>query len=207
MTTHNDGAPSNDSARDRLLRVAYDLFCRFGIRPVGVDTVVAEANVAKKTLYRHFPSKNDLIVTVLRRREELWTRAWLQREVTERGHTPAERLLAIFDVFGEWFARDDFEGCTFINALVEFEDEAHPVHQASVRHLANIRDFLGELAADAGADDPDSFARQWHVLMKGSIIAAMEGDQDSGRRAREMGALLLEHRVIASQMPGEGGVA
>lgn len=191
------------AGRDRILRAAYDLFCRFGTRAVGVDTVVAEANVAKMTLYRHFATKDDLILATLARREELWTRAWLQDEVKRRTDTPGERMLAIFDVFGEWFERGDLEGCTFINTMIEFEDTDHPVRLASVQYLANIRTFLAELATAAGVEDPDGLARKWHILMKGSIISAMEGDRMAARRAREIGELLLAR--YATPMP-EGAV-
>ena len=115
-----------------------------------------------------------------------------------RAATPAQRLLAIFDVFGEWFAREDFEGCSFINVMLEVADPEHPVHQASVKHLTAIRAYVADLAEQAGvaAEEADAFARQWHILMKGSIVAAAEGDHDAGTRARELGALLLAARGV-----------
>lgn len=102
-------------ARERVLAVAYDLFSRRGIRAVGVDSIIGQAGVAKMTFYRHFPSKNDLILAFLQRREELWTHRWVEDEVKRRASAPSERLLTIFDVFHEWFQRSDFEGCSFIN--------------------------------------------------------------------------------------------
>ena len=109
-------------ARDRILDTAYDLFSRHGIRAVGVDRIVAESGVAKMSLYRHFPSKDDLVLPFLQEREQRWTKDWLQAEAERRGATAAERMLAIFDVFGEWFVIEDFEGCSFINVLLEFDD-------------------------------------------------------------------------------------
>jgi AcrR family transcriptional regulator len=182
-------------ARERILEAAYDLFSRRGIAAVGVDTIVAEAGVAKMTLYRHFPSKSDLALAFLERREERWTREWLQAEAVRRGSTAAERLLAIFDVFGEWFALETFEGCSFVNILLEISDREDPVRAASVRHLANIRDFVRGLAAEAGAKDAEGLACQWHILMKGSIVAAAEGDREAARRAQEVGGLLLEREL------------
>ena len=189
-------AKSAKSGRERILEAAYPLFSRSGIRAVGVDTIVEAAGVAKMTLYRNFPSKDDLALAFLELREERWTRAWLWNEVSQRADTPAERLLAIFDVFGEWFARDDFEGCSFINVLLEQDAIEDPVREASVKHLANIRELIQELATEAGIDDPDAFSRQWHILMKGSIVAAGEGDRDAARRAHELGTLLLERRGV-----------
>ena len=113
-----------------------------------------------------------------------------------RAATPAQRLLAIFDVFGEWFARDDFEGCSFINVMLELVDPGSPVRRESVRQLSEIRGFIGGLAKEAGVQDADAFARQWHILMKGCIVAAAEGDRQAGVRARELGALLLSHHGI-----------
>ena len=184
-------------ARERILDTAYDLFSRHGVRAVGVDRIVAEAGVAKMSLYRHFPSKDDLILTFLQEREQRWTNEWLRAEADRRGSTPAARMLAIFDVFGEWFVLAEFEGCSFINVLLEFDDRDYPVRQASVEHLRNIRTFLRDLATEAGAADPEALAHQWHILMKGSIVAAGEGDLLAATRAREIGELLLEGQDLA----------
>ena len=180
-----------DSGRERLSRAAYELFSREGVKSVGVDAVIARAGTAKMTLYRNFPSKDDLILDFLHRREQLWTREWLETESSRRGETPRDQLLAIFDVFSEWFSQPDFEGCSFLTTMIEINDREHPVHQAAVVHLANIRDYIKGLAAEAGIRDADSFARKWHILMKGSIMAAHEGDAAAAARARELGELLL----------------
>jgi AcrR family transcriptional regulator len=180
-----------DSGRERLSRAAYELFSREGTQSVGVDAVIARAGTAKMTLYRNFPSKDDLIIDFLRRREQLWTHEWLEAESQRRGATPRDQLLAIFDVFSEWFGQPDFEGCSFLTTMIEINDRDHPVHQAAVVHLANIRSYIERLAAEAGIGDVDSFARKWHILMKGSIMAAHEGDTAAASRARELGELLL----------------
>src|SRR3954447_17534402 len=103
--------------RERVLETAYALFSKHGTRAVGVDRIIAEAGTAKMTLYRNFASKHELIVAFLAMREERWTRGWLQAEVEKRARSARDRLLAIFDVFGDWFAREDFEGCSFINVM------------------------------------------------------------------------------------------
>ncbi len=183
--------PATSDARERILAAAYELFSRKGIRAVGVDTIISHADVAKMTFYRQFRSKDDLVLAFLRRREEQWTFEWLATQVKRRATAPAEQLLAIFDVFDEWFQRDDFEGCSFINVLLETFEQRHPVREASTRHLANIRVFLRQLAEEAGIRDADDFARKWHILMKGSIVAAGEGDKLAARRAQDVGRLLL----------------
>jgi AcrR family transcriptional regulator len=184
--------PAPTSARERILGTAYGLFCRHGIRAVGIDTIIERSGVAKMTVYRHFRSKDDLVLAVIDRREQRWTRGWLEREIRLRSDDPAERLLSIFDVFDTWFRKRTYEGCLFINALLEVDDRRHPIHRASRDQLARIRDLIAELAVDAGVPDPDPFARQWHILMKGSIVAAAEGDVDAAKRAQAMGRLLLD---------------
>ena len=185
---------SKPDARERILEAAYELLSRRAIRDVGIDEVIERAGVAKATLYRHFPSKDDLVVAFLERREDRWTLAWVEAEARRRGTTSEEQLLAIFELFDEWFHRDDFEACSFINVLLEM-GPGHPVGQASVRHLASIRSVVGRLAQEAALRDPDSFARSLHILMKGSIVSATEGDAEAAQRARSMARLLIEqHR-------------
>jgi AcrR family transcriptional regulator len=179
-------------ARERILATAYELFSRRGLRAVGVDEVIERAEVAPATLYRHFPSKDDLVLAFLERREQLWTRELVEAGARERGATPEECLLAIFDVFHEWFQRDDFEGCSFVNVLLETADLEHPVGAASAAHLENIRSFVRTLADEAGLRDPAAFALSWHILMKGSIVQAVEGDREAAQRAKSVGRLVIE---------------
>ncbi len=206
MDAHRASKPLSRlaSARERIDRTAYELFSRHGIRAVGVDTISARSGVAKMTLYKHYPSKEELALAFLRRREELWTRSWLQQEVERRARTPAERLLVVFDVFEKWFRRRDFEGCSFIKVLLEHDDREHPVRKATEAHIETIRAFLRRLAADAGVRDADAFARQWQMVMMGSIVAAYAGDQDAARRAKEIGLLLLARAGIRTGKGAQG---
>lgn len=183
-------------ARDRILDAAYKLFSRRGVRAVGVDELIARAGVAKATFYHHFPSKDDLVFAFLEQREQLWTKGWVEAEARRRGGTPEEQLLAIFDLFGEWFQRDDFEGCSFINVLLEFGgSNGHPLGKASAARLENIRAVVRTLAEEAGLRDPASFALSWHILMKGSIVQAGEGDREAAKRAKSLGRMLIDqHR-------------
>jgi AcrR family transcriptional regulator len=179
-------------AGERILDAAYELFCTRGVNIVGIDEIIATSGVARQTLYRRFRSKQELVLAVLDRREQLWTRGWLQAEVERRADDPDGRLLAIFEVFDGWFRRDDFEGCAFINVMIEHPDTDDPVRAACVAYLAGIREFLAQLATDARIVDPRNFARRWHILMKGSIVSAGEGDADAALRARQIGTLVLE---------------
>jgi AcrR family transcriptional regulator len=191
-TTLPEGTATGAPARERILDAAYDLFSRRGIQAVGVDAIIERSGVARQTLYRHFGSKQELVLAFLERRDEVWTRDWLQAEVERRTTDPAERLLAVFDVFDEWFRHPDFEGCAFINVMLEHGDNGDAVRRASTSYLAGIRSIIEDLARQAGIKDPEDFARKWHILMKGSIVAAGEGDQDAARRGQQLGRLLLE---------------
>ena len=191
------------------MTAAYELFARHGVQAVGVDAIIERSGVARQTLYRHFGSKQELVLAFLERREEMWTYGWLAAEVHRRQRDPRRRLLAIFDVFDEWFRDPDFEGCSFINVMLEYPAPDHPLHQAAASYLARIRGFITELATDAGLADPSGFARQWHILMKGSIVAAGEGDRDAARRGKQIGRVLL---AAASERAGHvaegaGGIA
>jgi AcrR family transcriptional regulator len=187
----SDGQPSR-GARERILRTAYELFCRHGIGAIGIDRIIAEAGVAKMTLYRLFRSKEELVLAVLDLREEIWTRGWLGQVIEQRGQTADERLLVIFDAFEEWFRRKDYEGCLFTNALLEIHDPTNVVGSAAAEKRENIRVILRVLAEQAGVRDPDEFACQWQMLMTGSIVSAMQGDKEAARHAREAAARLLE---------------
>jgi AcrR family transcriptional regulator len=196
MSTTVGAAPqAKPGPRERILTAAYELFARRGIRDVGVDELIECAGVAKASLYRHFASKDDLVIAFLELREERWTVGWVEAEARRRGPTPEEQLLAIFGLFDEWFHREDFEACSFINVLLEM-GPAHPAGKAGVQHLANIRSIVRQLADEAGLRDPESFARSWHILMKGSIVSAAEGDAEAAQRARSIARLLMEqHRA------------
>ncbi len=195
MTSVNDVATPTAPPRERILNAAYELFSRRGIRAVGTDEVIERAGVARATLYRHFATKNDLVLAVLERREQLWTHGLIEAQSHLRGSTPEERLLAIFDVLHDWFQnRDGFEGCSFINVLLELGPE-HPAGQASIVHIDNVREIVRQRAFAAGLHDVEDFAWSWHILMKGAIILAAVGDAEAARRAQKMArALIDQHR-------------
>lgn len=201
--TSQDAAPPAGSARERILAAAYELFSKRGIRAVGTDEVIERASVAKATLYRHFATKDELVLAVMQRRERLWTHGLIEEQSRQRGDTPEEQLLAIFDVMHDWFQlRDGYEGCSFINVLLELGAD-HPVGQACVRHIDHVRDIVRNRAVAAGLTDVEDFAWSWHILMKGAIILAAVGDRDAALRARKMAvALVDDHRPISAADPG-----
>jgi AcrR family transcriptional regulator len=191
LETHRQPAEPGVSARERILDAAYELFSRRGIQAVGVNEVTERAGVAIATLYRHFPSKDKLVLAFLDLREQRWTKDLVEAGAMRRGSNPEERLLAIFDVLDEWFHRDDFEAGSFMRVLLELGPK-HPAGGASVRHLEQMRAIVRRLAEEAGLRDAESFARSWHILMQGSIVAAAEGDTAAAQRGKSMGRLLID---------------
>ena len=194
LETPRQPAETGHSARERILDASYELFSRRGIRAVGVNEVIERAGVATATLYRHFPSKEKLVLAFLDLREQRWTKDLIEAGAMRRGSNPEERLLAIFDVLDEWFHRDDFEAGSFIKVLLELGPE-HPAGGASVRHLEQLRAIARHLAEEAGLRDTESFAHSWHILIQGSIVVAAEGDVEAAQRGKAMARLLIEqHR-------------
>ena len=183
-------------ARERIVSTAYDLFSLHGVRAIGVDRIVAAAGVAKTTFYRHFPSKDDLVIAVLKRREEVWIEGWLLHGIEARGGTPAEQLLAIFDAFDEWFRQDDYEGCLFTNSLLESHDRTSPIGAASMMGLARVRALVRRLADEAGVRDARTLSAQWQLLMLGSIVEAGEGEVEAAQWARDIGVLLIQREGL-----------
>jgi AcrR family transcriptional regulator len=185
------GTQRHSDARERILSAAYKLFSQRGIRSVGVDELISLSGVANATFYRHFPSKDDLVLAFLDRREELWTLGTIVSQALAREEAPKAQLLAIFDIFDEWFQRPDFEGDPFVTILLEMGPD-HPLGRAALERLDTVRDMVRGLAIEAKLREPDSFAHSWHLLMKGAIITARMGDLIAAQRAREMGRTLIE---------------
>ena len=177
--------------RERLINAAYDLFSKDGVSQVGIDTILAKSDCAKASLYSNFKTKVELAIAFLDKREAVWTRGWLESEIKRRARTPEGRLLAIFDVFDGWFHKKSFEGCSFINVLLESKSGSS-VRQAAAIHLAKIRAIVRGLAEEANLQEPEKFAQVWHMLMKGSIVSAGEGNRNAARDAKYAAQLILK---------------
>jgi AcrR family transcriptional regulator len=178
--------------RERLIDAAYELFSKDGVSRVGIDTILTKSGCAKASLYTNFKSKVELAIAFLDRREAVWTRGWLESEIKRRATSPEARLLAIFDVFDGWFHKKSFEGCSFINVLLESKADS-PVRRAAAVHLAKIRAIVRGLAEEANLQEPEKFAQAWHMLMKGSIVSAGEGNRNAARDAKCAAQLILKN--------------
>lgn len=161
--------------RDELVREALRIFYREGFHATGMDRLSAETGISKTTMFRHFRTKEDLILASLRLRDEDF-RNWLFRAMEEAG-PPRAQLLAMFDALGEWFASPDFRSCMFIKAASEYPDPVHPIHVQSAEHKRLLFLQLEKVAAAAGAADPAKLARTLLLLKEGAIVTAHLGHE------------------------------
>ena len=192
---------ARESKKDHLVETAIKLFCRDGFHATGIDRILQEAGVARMTLYKHFRSKDELILAALRRRDEQF-RTWFKSRIERTGGTPADRLLASFDALEEWFEGRafpgmPFAGCTFINAAAEYSEAKHPAHQLAAEHKRLIFEYLRLLASSAGARDPDDLAWSIGLLHEGAIVTAqVSSDPKAARGAKEIAkTLMAQHGV------------
>ena len=178
-------------ARERILEAATRLFLRHGFRAVGVDTVVAEAGVAKMTLYAYFPSKDDLIAAYLERaNERFWH--WLDAAVAGV-EDPRARLVAMFDAVGKLANDPQCLGCTFQGTAAEFPDPDHPGHRVALAHKQAVLARLGTLAQEADLRDPEALADQLLLLMDGAWVAArMFGPHNPSAQVAAAATALIE---------------
>ena len=183
------------SRRDHLVDTALTLFQRDGFHATGIDTILAEAGVAKMTLYNHFKSKDELILAALRLRDERF-RDWFVAAVEARAEKPRGRLLALFGALDEWINQPDFSGCAFINASAEYGRPDDPVHRAAAEHKRLVRDYVRTIAAEAGAPNPGALADVLDLLMEGAIVSAhVSGRRDAAKLARRAATVLIERAL------------
>ena len=185
----------SSTKRDHLINTALELFSREGFHATGIDKILSKSGVAKMTLYNHFKSKDELILAVLRRRDETF-RNWFMRTVEASAESPRDRLLAIFDVLEQWIRQENFCGCTFINATAEFGERGDFIRGSCAEHKRLVLDYLEKLAAAAGASDPAELAFALNLLAEGAIVSAqVMGTMDSASKAKRAAEILMEDAV------------
>lgn len=180
---------SDTDVREQIVRAADALFYGQGIGAVGMDAVRDAAGVSLKTIYRQFPSKEQLVLGVLAHRHELWT-SGIDRAVAQ-AEGPRERLLAIYDHLANWFDEDDFRGCGFINAFGELGATTPAVAEAVRAHKLSFQAYVDRLVADAGG--PAGLGPQLVILAEGAqTTAAILGTPETAHVAREAARPLIE---------------
>ncbi len=159
------------SKRNELVEKALQVFYDNGFHATGMDRLVAETGISKTSMYKHFRTKEDLILAALRLRDEHF-RKWLFRRMKELGTTPRGQLIALFDALKEWFAQEGFRGCMFIKAAAEYQEADDPIYRQSVVHKRLLFDHIAHIAGKAGAEDPDGLTGHLLILKEGAIVAA-----------------------------------
>lgn len=158
--------------RDELVSKALKVFYRDGFHATGMDKLVAETGVSKTSMYKHFRTKEDLIVAALRLRDENF-RTWFFQRIGEMADTPAKCIIASFDALKEWFEEDGFRGCMFIKAGAEYQDADHPIHMLAAEHKKLLLEHFTAVAEQAGARDAEKLASQIVLLQEGAIVSAV----------------------------------
>lgn len=188
------GMPS--TTRERLTQAAVKRFYRDGFRNVGLDQVIADVGISKTAFYKHFESKDDLMLAVLEAKNE-----WLQQLLREMlpscdAPTPADRLRRLFDVVQQFIDSDDFQGCIFVNVAMEFPLPHEPAHLAAAQHKRAIEAIVSELAEQAGAANPTALAQELCMVMEGAYVTRqVTGDPQTIAIARR-----VADRVIAAHL-------
>ena len=184
---------ASPSARDRILRAASQLFARKGIGPTGVDTLIASAGVAKATFYRHFPSKDDLIVAWLLDRRSRWVEGVAQR-AEQSARSPREVIPAFFDGVAEWLETEDYRGCPYLNTAIEIGDSTHPALAVVRDYLLDVEGRIRAMLAGMGCRDAAELAPQVQALLAGSITLSV---------ARRSTTTVISARAAAMRLIGE----
>lgn len=198
MSANTPSDTRSHSRRDQLLETATELFYRNGCHTTGIDKVLAEAGVAKMTLYKHFKSKDNLVLAVCERFHEK-VRDEFEEAVNEEGLSARQRLEAIFDFMEDWSRREEFWGCPSINLAVQYPEHDHPIHQAAREHKEFRVQYVQHLAEEARLANPEELARELTLLIEGvTVMVQVTGDQSLVHSARKAAQTLI------AQAMGEG---
>ncbi len=170
--TKTPAAARPESARERILRAALELFYREGIHTVGVDAIIAKAGVAKMSFYRHFPAKDDLIRAFLEEQDRLYWQ-WWDGVMADRAGSPRAQLRALFEAISARLTRPNYRGCAFINFTAEFAHAEHPGYPVVTKNKREQRGRLLALCEAAGAAQPSLLADHLMLLIEGARVSTL----------------------------------
>jgi AcrR family transcriptional regulator len=184
--------PAGQPIPDHIAEVAARLFYRDGIHAVGVDRVAATAGVTKRTLYRHFRSKDELIAASLRRAPRV--------QFPEHG-APVERILGAFDMLEQFLDGSDYRGCPYIIFTAELTEPGHPARRLIEHLLAKRRAWFRDRAVEAGLQNPDDVAEQLDVLFDGAAASgAKRGDLIAARTAKRLAVMVIASASLQNDL-------
>ncbi len=186
------------SARERIFDAAAELFYRRGIRAVGVDTIAAEADTTKMSLYRNFPSKDELVAEWLRDHDAGFWRTW-DAMASRHSEDPRKQLQAAFGLLAKHVADPDARGCPMANAAVELTEGDHPARKVIEAHKANLRARLEELCKGMGARQSGLLADQLFLLMEGAEVTRQTlGPRGPARNVARAAEMLIDAHLRMS---------
>lgn len=193
---------SQSQRREQLIDTAIALFSQHGYHATGIDTILEKSGVSKKTLYRHFRSKDELILAALQKYDGLFRNNFM-RQVEEKAHTPRDRLLAVFDVAAEWFEQNNFYGCMFINAVGEYSDPDTPIRQVCKAFKGLMRRYIEDQCVALRAPDPAGLADELALLLEGATVTAQvsQSKTRAARAAKNAATALIAQAMDCSAPP------
>ena len=177
--------------KDKVFQTAARLFYQHGYRAIGVDTLAAESGIGKMTLYRHYPSKDDLIVAYLKDSDELFWNGFEQ--ITKDAPTAREKLRAVFEGLQDYVTTPECHGCPFLNVATEYPETDYAGHRVAIEHKQSVRKRFRQLAKEAGAKKPDVLADQLFLLMDAAYMASrMFGAKNPAAHLAETARILVD---------------
>lgn len=180
---------------ERILATATSLFESRGIQASGVDTIIAEAGIAKATLYKHFPSKNLLITAYLRDKSDRFYE-WLNSRLISKKENSLDILITLCELVEQWIMTPEFHGLPFHIASVEFPDPAHPINQYAAVLAVELQGYLSKIAATAGAKDPDALGQQLTMLFEGAaLVERLSPGVGAAKRAKNAAITLIRASI------------
>ncbi len=184
------------STRDRLIEVAVKRFYRDGFRNVGIDQIYGDVGISKTAFYKHFESKDDLMLAVLNDQREQFEEMLMAQIQQHGGDTAVSQLRALFDLVEQVIERDEWHGCIFVNATMEFPLPHDPAHQAAARAKHAFEDVVRDIAVRGGAADPEALARELCLIIEGAYVTRhVTGDQNTINVARRLGELVIAQHI------------
>ena len=190
------------STRDKLIEAAVRRFYREGFRNVGIDQVYGDVGISKTAFYKHFESKEDLMLAVLAEQDR-WLQDSLSQMIRQRGgSTAAGQLRALFDMLEQIMERDDFHGCIFVNVTMEFPLPHDPAHVAAVKAKQSFEDVVHDIFVFGQAADPRSASRELCLVCEGAYVTRhLTGDRNTINLARQLGELVAARHLPSASDP------
>lgn len=179
--------------REKIISIASGLFETRGIQASGVDTIILEAGIAKATLYKHFPSKNQLIMAYLRDKSDRFY-AWLNTHLQSHQNHSLALLISLCDLMEQWITTPEFHGLPFHIASVEFPDPTHPIHQYSIALSNELQRYMSGIAREAGIQDADALGQQLMMLFEGAaLVERISPNHGAANRAKQAAITLIQN--------------